>query len=131
MTRHATSTCALVVLVPFLLASCASPGPHLGAPSNVRVLEYGSTEKPAPDYCGGFRPSPRQVAAFLNRSRVLSGFEHNELYAHGPCFARGTVTFGDRDARWEMVLGGKGTVIFNEDFVVLVADPRMQEHPGE
>jgi hypothetical protein len=95
----------------------------LGVPHNIRILEYGTNERSAPDYCGDFRPSRREVAAFLRRSRVLSALEHNEMYDHRPCYATGTAIFFGMGARWEIFVGGAGKVVFPDDTTVLIADP--------
>jgi hypothetical protein len=106
--------------------SCATQGPHLGSPTNIHILEHGSYEQPAPEYCQEYKLSAREVRAYLIRARIVSRFESLELYDHGPCYLRGTADFSGRSGKWELVISGTGEVRFDEDFIVLIADPKMQ-----
>ena len=89
------------------LSGCAS-GPSLGKVTDVVIVEAGLGESDGPDdNCESFKPSPRQVRAFLNRG-VIVGSIHD--FRWSPCYAKGTATVGGSHAAWTMSLHGLGSV---------------------
>jgi hypothetical protein len=119
----------LASILGALTVSCVAVGPHLGAPTNIRITEYVAHREPDPEACELYKPTVRQVEIFMNRAVIVSGFVHNEMYSHLGCFTRGTADFAGTAGKWEMDGGGTGWISFDESSILLIADPEMEENP--
>ena len=121
---------SLVCSVSTLLLLGCSTGPHLGKVTNVVVGELTIANSEDAGICSGFKLTPREARAFLNRAILVTPLDLHHGYYTSPCSIRGTAEFRGRPGSWEIGVLGTGVVILQGEFRYVIADPKQEDHEG-